>query len=197
MSNHDQRALVFSHQRCCCQVVHPGKIRATEPFNWQLGQLLHAPLVFVVAPPELINIEVRLDRARVYVQALREVLLPLLRIVLRLQRIVHQLLRADRHAVAQVRLLLLLRARIVDVAVLVLVRSRDQNKEAVVFNGPVHDLQRRLHVPVPEAVSFVSCRRNADDVFVPVGLLGVLEERVLLCLLVPCELVRDCKVAVE
>ena len=192
-----QDALVFADQRCRCQVEHARKVRASEPLDRKCGQLVHAPFVSVVASPELVDVEVCLDCRRVYVQALREVFLALLRIILRLQRVVHQLLRADCHAIREVCLLLLLCARVVHVALVALIRPGDQDEEAVVPHCPVDHLDRVFHVPVAEAVRVVAGRRDPDDVLVSVCLLRVLEQRVLLRFLISGDLVGDREVAVE
>ena len=64
------------------------QIRAAVPVDRQLCQLVERPAVLGVAAAELLDVEIRLDRVRVYVQTFCEKILALLRVVLRLQAVV-------------------------------------------------------------------------------------------------------------
>ena len=197
MRDHDVDALVSPIERRRGQVVHPGKVGASEPVDRELRQLVQCPVILAVALPELLNVEVAPHRRRVYIQRPGEEVLPHLRVVLCLLGLGHQIRRAYRHAVGEVGFLMLNRIQIVDVAVLILIRSGDEGEEAVIVDHSGGDLHRVLHVPVSETIRIVAGGRDPDDQPVGVGLAGFLEPVVLGRALICRDFVGDHEVAVE
>ena len=120
-----------------------------------------------------------------------------MRVVLCLERIVHQFLRANSHTIRQIRLFMLLRARIVYVSVLVLIGSRNKREELIIFDSPVYHLDRIFHMPIAETVSVVAGCCYADHQLVPVAFLSILEQSILLRLFISGYFIRDREVTVE
>ena len=94
--------LVVAEQGRRRQVVELGEVRASIPVNGQLGQLLQRPVVARIAFSELVNVKPGPHGIGVDVERLGEKVLPLLRIVDRLQGVVEDVRRPDADAVCRV-----------------------------------------------------------------------------------------------
>ena len=98
----DIRPLVLSKERRSREVMELGKVCSAVPVNGQLCQLVQAPVVFVVAASEFVDVEISLDGVGIDIERFGEKVLPLLGIVLSLQGIVEDFRRADAHAIGRV-----------------------------------------------------------------------------------------------
>ena len=198
--DNDVDALVHAVQAGRRQVVHLGQVGAAVPLDRQLCQLLDRPVIFGIRRPKLRDVKVGPHRGRVHVERLCKKVLALLRVVLRLQRVVHDVVRSDGLPVGGVSHPLHVGVGVVHVAGLVHRRRRDKDKQRIRVRGldrAVEDLPAVLKPVAAKAVFAVAGRGDADDELVGVRLGCLLEYVVLLGRLVGMQLVGDDDVGVK
>ena len=197
MGDDDVGILIMPEKRRRCQVVEAGEIRAAKPFNRQSGKLRQRPVMRRVAAPELVYVKIRSQRIHVYVEALRQKVLALLGIVLRLPAVVEYLRRAYAHAIGGIGHLVDDGVCIVNVAALVRVGAAHKNKILLVLYGAVEDLPT-VAKSLPEECLLVVARRGyAYDQFICIRLHRLFKEVVLFGLFVGVHLVAYGDIAVE
>ena len=200
MRDDDVDALVHAIQAGRRQVVHLGQVRAAVPLNRQLCQLLDRPVIFRVRRPKLGDVKVGFHCRGVDVQGLRQKVLALLRVVLGLQRIVHDVFRADGLPIGGVCHALHVGVGVVHVPGLVDRGRRDKDKQRIRvrrLDRAVEDLPTVLKPVAAKAVFPVAGRGDADDELVGVRLGRLLEHVVLLGRFVGVQLVGDDDVGVK
>ena len=172
----DVRALVAPEQGGRGQVVELGQVRAPVPVYGQLGQLVQGPVIPLVAAAELLNVEIGRHGVGVDVQALGKKVLALLGVILRLEAVVQDFLRADAHPIGRVGHRVDLRVREVYRPVLDPLRGAAHEDEIlVILYGAVQHLPA-VFQPLPQKRLFiVPGGGNADQQLIGIGLHGLFE----------------------
>ena len=186
-----------------------GQVCAAVPLDFKLRQLIELFVIaprridakqapgLVIAPPELIDVKVGFLRCHKQIERLRVKVLSLLRVVLRLHGIVHDVRRSDGDPIARIGLLMLDRIEEIDASVLVCLRPADEDKVCLIADQAVQYLDAVVKALRTESGRVVSGCRDADHQLVCIGLRCLFEDVVLLCPLVSVHLVGDDDVAVE
>ena len=175
-----------------------GQVRAPVPVYGQLGQLVQGPVIPLVAAAELLNVEIGRHGVGVDVQALGKKVLALLGVILCLEAVVQDFLRADTHPIGRVGHLVDARVRKIYRPVLHPFRgAAHENKILLVRNRPVQHLPAVFQPLSQKRLLIVPGCGDADQQFIGIGFHGLLEKVVLLRLLKGVNLIADGDVRVQ
>ena len=106
-------------------------------------------------------------------------ILSLSRIVLGLQRIVHDVLRPDRHSIVRIRFLVLYRVCVIYIPSIVLIRSGHETEKGIILDDPLRHLYGIFHSVMTKTVDIVPGCGDADHQLICVGLHSLFESVVL------------------
>ena len=170
--DHDLDALILPVQARRRQVVELRQVRAAVPVNTKPSEVVQLFLRrphrvdaqrlarCLVRSPELVDIEVCRHGRREHVQRFRQEVFSLLRIVLGLHRLGHDVVWPDRDAVIRVGLLLLDRVGEIHVTALVDVRRADEDEILIIRHRAAQYLPAVLHALGAEARAVVTGGRD-------------------------------------
>ena len=152
----------------------------------------------MVAFAEFFDIKVGFHGVCVDVQGLGEEVLPLLRVVLRLQSVIHDIVRADGHPVSRVCHLVNLRVGKINASILYPVRGTAHKDEILfILHGSVQNLPAVFQPLTKKRLFIIPGGRYADDKLICICLHSLLEQVVLLRLFEGVHFITNGNVAVQ
>ena len=198
VGNYNVCPFVIPKQRRRRQVVEFRQVGPAVPVNRHLRQLFKRPIILGVGLAKFLNIKVSLHGVGIDVQRFCEEVLPLLGVILRLERIVQNLSWADAYPVSRVRHFVNFRVSEVHASVFnPFWGAAHENEILLILYGAVQYLPAILEPLPKKRLLIVSCRRYANQQLVRVGLHGLLKQIILLWLLESVDFVTDRNIAVQ
>ena len=173
------------------------KVRLLEEKGIDGYSVLLRVVVFLVAPSEVLNVEVRLYRGREYIQRLRVEVLALLRIVLSLQTVLKDLVRTNGNSISRICHFVNFRIRVVDIPVLVRIRAAHEYKELFILYRLIEDLAAISEPSSEKALLIVAGSSYTYEQLVCVCFHCLFEEVVLLWRFEGVYLIYDSEITVQ